>query len=293
VINLPEWQKAVLFQERPFTKNWLAIAKTSTHNTSFGDSWPPRQPLFLQASCDGLVRRLAKMKKNKHTKPHKIGIRPVHPIATFIPPRKRLDLLTRFQICFADLFPPGVKLTANEFKVLFVLRGAVSGINNIAAVDQQKIAELSSIRQPHIARAIAGLRSKGMVRQTWMEPGSEAYRNIYELWLPPELKRQNTKVVLEQRDKARMLEQKADALEKKAKRKKATKASNQAQAVREQICTYCGGEGITLIGLSRNGPERWRWCICLAGDKKAKAADCHGGAFVPDELVTKMFGKNH
>ena len=228
----------------------------------------------------------------KHQKFQKMNFKPVHPIATFIAPRKRLDLLTKFQICFADLFPPGVKLTANEIKALFVLRGAAIGRIDVAAVDQEKIAELSGIQRPNVARAIAGLRSKGLVRETWMEAGSEAYRNIYKLWVPPELMKEDVKAMIKQRDKARTLEQKADVLEKKAKLKKAAMARKHAQTVREQTCAYCGGEGVALVCLSRNSSGRWRWCICFAGDEKAKAAGCQAGAFVPDELAAKMFGKN-
>ncbi len=232
------------------------------------------------------------MKSKNSKKQHQIKFKPIYPIANFIPPRKRLDLLTKFQICFADLLPPGVKLTGNERTVLFVLRGAVVSGIDIVAVDQDKIAELSGIQRPHVARAIAGLRRKGLVRDTFMEPGLEAYRNIYKLWVPPELKKQDDNARLKQRDKARTLEQKAEALEKKAKLKKAAKARRHAQAVREQTCDYCGGEGVALVCLSSHSPDRWRWCICFAGDEKAKAAGCRAGAFVPDEMAAKMFGKN-
>jgi hypothetical protein len=228
-------------------------------------------------------------RSKRRQKCHKIKFKPIHPIATFIPGRKHLDLLTEFPICFADLFPPGVKLTANEIKVLFVLRGAAVGKSNVAAVDQEKIAELSGIQRPNVARAVAGLRSKGIVRQTWMEPGLEAYRNIYELWVPPELMKQDAKAMLKQRDKARTLEQKADALEEKAKLKKAAKTRKNAQAVREQTCTYCGGEGVAIVCLSKDSPERWRWCICTVGKKKAEAAGYQGGAFVPDELAAPIY----
>jgi DNA-binding MarR family transcriptional regulator len=222
-------------------------------------------------------------RSKKQQKFQKINLKPVHPIATFTPTRKRLDLLKNFEICFADLFPPGVRLTANEFKVLFVLRGAAIGSSNLAAIDQEKIAEISGIRQPHVARAINGLRRTGLVTRTWMEAGLKMYRNIYALWVPPELLERDAEAMLEQRKKARALERKAEALDEKDKLKKAARVRQKAQAVREKTCPDCGGEGAVLVYRPKEGREKARWCRCSLGRKKAQEAGYSVTGFIPDE----------
>lgn len=228
-------------------------------------------------------------RSKKQQKCQKINFKPVHPIATFIPNRKRLDLLKNFEICFADLFPPGVRLTANEFKVLFVLRGAAIGNSNLAAIDQEKASEISGIRQPHVARAIAGLRRKGLVTQTWMEAGLRMYRNIYALWVPPELLERDAEAMLEQRKKARALEQKAAALEEKDKLKKAARVRQKAQAVREKTCPDCGGEGRVLVYLPKEGKEKARWCRCSLGRSKAEEAGYSVTGFILDEPIVNNY----
>src|SRR5438128_2053177 len=107
------------------------------------------------------------MNKLKQTKPQKIGTKPLYPIAKFSSVRKRMNLLTKLEAPLAAFFPPGVKLTENQLKVWIILLTAKMGRTNLAAIDQQKIAELSGLKQPHVARAIAGLRRKKLVRRTW------------------------------------------------------------------------------------------------------------------------------
>ena len=233
------------------------------------------------------------MKKLNRTRPQKLGIKPTHPVAKFTFERKRMDLLKRFQICLADLFPPGLRLTANEFKVLFVLRAATMGKTNLAAVDQEKIAEISGVKQQNVARAIAGLRGKGLIRKTWMEAGSKMFRNIYALWLPPELMERDAKAMLKKRDKAITLEKQADNLEQQAQTKEADKLRERAQKVRANTCSLCGGDGIVHgVYLPLQGRSRARWCNCSVGIKKAEEVGCPKLTFVPDDLLEKLFGNN-
>jgi hypothetical protein len=229
------------------------------------------------------------MSSKKHKKFQKINFKPVHPIATFKPIRKNMDLLKKFKISLADLFPPGAKLTGNEFKVLFVLRAAVVGANNIAAIDQEKIAELSGIRRQHVMRAIIGLRRKGVIEKTWMEAGFQMYRNIYSLWTPPEIREQAVESMIKQRDEARELEKKADRKEAEEKLKKARKLREQAEAVREKTCIICGGEGAVRVFSPKEGRDRARWCNCFTGQAAADKAGASRLDFIPDHLFLKVF----
>ena len=197
-----------------------------------------------------------------------------------------MDLLKKFNVCLVDLFPPGVKLTANESKVLFVLRAAAIGRSNIAAIDQEKIAEISGIRQPHIARAIAGLRKKGLIEQTWMEAGLQMYRNIYEIWTPPELQQKDEKAMLNRKRRAKAIEREAEALEKQAN-PDAVKLREQAKEALANTCPMCGAEGAVMVYLPREGRERARWCSCPIGHKKAQKAGCSLSDFIPDEFLER------
>jgi biotin operon repressor len=234
------------------------------------------------------------MKQSNRTKPQKINLKPTHPIATFQTQRKRMDVLRKFETCIADLFPPGVNLTGNEFKVLYLLRAACVGRSNVAAIDQEKISEVCGVSRPNVARAITGLRQKGMLLKTWMEAGPKAFRNIYALWVPPEILEQDAAWMLEQRDQARALEQQADEEDRKAQ-EAATKAATpylhradaarkQAQAVRETTCPICKGEGEVLVYLPSEKRERWRWCTCSAGRRLAQEVGCKGGDFHPETI---------
>lgn len=231
------------------------------------------------------------MRTKKHQKFQKINLKPVHPIATFKPIRKNMDLLKKFKISLADLFPPGAKLTGNEFKVLFVLRAAMVEANNVAAIDQEKIAELAGLIQPNVSRALIGLRRKGVIEKTWMEAGFQMYRNIYSLWTPPEMREQAAEIIIKQRDEARELEKKATRKEVAEKHKKAKKLREQAQTIREQTCVICGGEGAIAIFLPKEGRDRGRWCRCFAGGIAAEKASCSKSDFIPDHLFLKMRGK--
>lgn len=231
------------------------------------------------------------MSSKKYQKFQKINLKPVHPIATFKPIRKNMDLLAKFNISLADLFPPGTTLTGNEFKVLFVLRAAIVGANNIAAIDQEKIAEIAGLIRQNVSRALIGLRRKGVIEKTWMEAGFQMYRNIYSLWTPPEIKEQSAETIIKQRDEARALEKKAKRKEGAAKHKKAKKLREQAQAIREETCVICGGEGAIAVFLPKEGRDRGRWCRCFAGGLAAEKAGCSKSELIPDHLFLKMRGK--
>lgn len=84
----------------------------------------------------------------------------------------------------SDFFYPGLKLTANELRVLIVLRAVSPSRCGIAVIDLEEIAEITEMEMPHISRAISSLRSKGMIRRTWMD---EVYSNVYPLWVPDEI----------------------------------------------------------------------------------------------------------
>ena len=227
----------------------------------------------------------------KHQKFQKINIRPLYPIATFNQPRKAMDVLKKFRICLANVFPPGVKLTGNETKVLFVLYAAIVGANNIAAIDQEKIAELSGLIQQNVSRALIGLRRKGVIEKIWMEAGFQMYRNIYSIWTPPEIREQVSETMIKQRDEARELEKRSNRKEVAKKHKKAKKLREQAQAIREQTCVICGGEGAIAVFLPKEGKDRGRWCKCFAGEIAAEKAGCSKSDFIPDHLFLKMRGK--
>jgi len=227
------------------------------------------------------------MKKLKQTKPQKIGTKPLYPIAKFISVRKRMNLLTKLEAPLAAFFPPGVKLTDNQLKVWIILLTAKIGRTNLAAIDQQKIAELSGVRRPHVARAIAGLRRKRLVMRTWMEAGPKMFRNIYDLWMPPEFVERDSNAMLRKRDKAIALEQQAGEMEKQSKSLEADKLRQQAQKVRATICSLCGAEGMVLVYLPKGDRERTRWCNCYIGQGKAEELGYLKGDFVPDHLLIK------
>lgn len=95
-----------------------------------------------------------------------------------------MDPFQEFHGRISDFFYPGVKLTGNELKILVVLRAASPSRCGLAVIDLEEIAEITGIQMPHISRAIAGLRRKGMIRRTWMD---EEYCNVYALWTPDEI----------------------------------------------------------------------------------------------------------
>jgi hypothetical protein len=231
------------------------------------------------------------MKKYKQTKPQKIGIKPIHPIAEFIvPSRKRVGLLTKIETSIAGLIPPGVRLTANQLKVWIVLLAAKIGRTNLAPIDQQMIAELSGVARPNVARAIAGLRRKKLVRKTWMDAGPKMFRNVYALWAPPELEERDANAQLRKRNKATVLEQQADELEKQSHAEEADKLRQQAQKVRTVTCPYCGGEGMVMVYLPKEQRERTRWCDCSIGHRKAEELGGLNDVFVPDHMLARMLG---
>lgn len=199
-----------------------------------------------------------------------------------------MDIFKPFELCLADLLPPGIVLTANEMKVLFVLRGACVGRSNVAAIDQEKIAELSGIRRQNVARATAGLRTKGMLLKTWMESGPKMYRNIYALWVPPEILERDANHMREQREQAQALEREAEQAERKAIEvatphlQHADDARRKAKIVRETACTVCGGEGVVMAYVPAESRERAKWCICSQGRQLAAGAGHPNAAFVPE-----------
>ena len=226
-------------------------------------------------------KKSASTDKNK---PRKIGVTPVHPIASFPSVRKRVDLLSGFNIRLADLFPPGVKLTANQLKVLLVLKASAVGRTDFVAIDQGKIAEISGIERPNVARAIAGLRKKGVIKETLMEPGLRMYRNIYKLWSPPEMVERDGKAMLNRKRRAKAIKQKAITLEQQA-HPDAAKLREQAKEALANTCPWCGGEGAVLVYLPTQGRDRARWCNCPIGIKKAQKAGFPTESFIPDELL--------
>ena len=197
-----------------------------------------------------------------------------------------MDILNPFELCLADVFPPGVNLTGNEVKVLIVLKAACVGYSNVAAIDQEKIAELSNVPQPHVARAIRGLRQKGMLLKTWMEAGSKMYRNIYALWVPPEIIERDAKRMMKQCEEAQKLERQAEEEEQKAipYLQKADAKRQQAHVIRKTVCSLCYGEGKALVYIPSEKREQWRVCMCSTGRRVASELGLKAGQFVPENI---------
>ncbi len=144
-----------------------------------------------------------------------------------------------------------------------------------------QISAITSIARPNVARAITGLRKKGMIRQTQMEEGSQLYRNIYTLWSPPKQVEKDAKKMLSQQRAAKKLEQQTQV----------EKSRKKAQQEQEKICPLCKGDAIRLVYLPNKNLERHRWCDCSLGIYQAKEYGCDWKAFIPEHIVKECLAK--
>jgi hypothetical protein len=202
--------------------------------------------------------------------------KPLYPTVKFSSTRKPIDPTMRLDIRLLDLFPPNVNLTANELKVLLVLHAMAKGSTNLSAIDQEQISAITSVERPNIARAIAGLRKKGVILNTFMEQGRTYYRNVYALWKAP-VESENSKKKIPSQQKANVREQK--------------NKKNEKQAIAENNCTYCGGKVVAVSYVPSKDINIYRWCFCSAGIQEAKLNGANPGDIVAVHLMEKYLNK--
>lgn len=226
--------------------------------------------------------------KNEHTpKKQNINIKPIYKLATFTPIRKSIQLDRRFEISLLDFFPPANNLTANETKVLIVLRATVVGNSNLAAIDQEQISAITNIRQPHVARAIAGLRKKGLILDTWMEEGSQRYRNIYALWASPKQIEKDARKMLSQQKRVKNLQEQASNCDPKSS-SKAQKLGKKIQQEKEKICISCKGDGWHPIYLRALDKDTGKLCDCSLGLYLSTQYSIALNEFIPDQVLQEL-----
>lgn len=198
--------------------------------------------------------------------------KPLYPTVKVSPKRKPIDQSLKLDVRLVDLFPPNVNLTTNELKVLLVLHSMAKGNNNQSAIDQEQISAITSVERPNVARAIAGLRKKGMILDTFMEQGRTYYRNIYTLWKAPVESETPKKKILSQK-KENVLEQKP--------------SKTQKPVIAENKCSYCSGKLVAANYLPSRGIDIYRWCLCPAAIQEAKLNGAKSGDIVSDSLIAK------
>jgi hypothetical protein len=203
--------------------------------------------------------------------------KPIYPTVKVSPKRKPIDPSLKLEVRLVDLFPPNVNLTANELKVLLVLHSMIKGDNNQSAIDQEQISALTSVCQPNVARAIAGLRKKGMILNTFMEQGTTYYRSIYTIWKAPVESKTPKKKILSQK-KANVLEQKP--------------SKTQKPVITKNNCAYCSGKLVVANYLPSKGIDVYRWCLCLAAIQEAKLNGAKSGDMVSEHLIGKYLNQN-
>jgi len=209
--------------------------------------------------------------KNKGQNP-----KPLHKLAKFSQPRKPIDASLKLDIQLLDLFPPRVSLSANELKVLLVLHAMANGRHNLSAIDQEQISAITSIERPHVARAIDGLRKKGVILNTFMEQGRNYYRNVYVLWKAP-ISSQNS-------EKQLPYKQKKSAREQKNKHQQKT-------SLPKQSCSKCDCKALSPSYIPSKDLDIYRWCFCSVGREEAKLNGAKPGDIVADHLIEKYLGK--
>lgn len=197
--------------------------------------------------------------------------KPLYPTVKVSPKRKPIDPSLKLEVRLIDLFPPNVTLTANELKVLLVLHAMAKGTNNQSSIDQEQISALTSLLQPNVARAIAGLRKKGMILDTFMEQGRTHYRNIYALWKAP-VESKTPKKKFPSQKNANVAEQ---------------KPSLNQKPVAENKCTYCSGKLLTANYVPSKGIDVYRWCFCPYAVQEAKLNGAKSGDMLPENLLDK------
>jgi hypothetical protein len=202
--------------------------------------------------------------------------KPIYPTVKVSPKRKPIDPLLKLEVRLVDLFPPNVNLTANELKVLLVLHSMIKGDNNQSAIDQEQISALTSVERPNVARAIAGLRKKGMLLNTFMEQGRTYYRNIYTLWKAPVESERPKKKILSQK-KVNVLEQKTP--------------KNEKTSSPQNNCTYCEGKVVAANYVPSKDINIYRWCFCSAAIQEAKLNGAKSGDIVSEHLIGKYLNK--
>lgn len=229
-------------------------------------------------------------------KASKLSFKSIHPMADFSTSRKSVEVIKQSLLSVYDLFPNGVKLTGNELKVLIILKASAIRNSNIAAIDQTQIATLTQLRQPHVARAIAGLKKKKVLLKTWMEEGYKTYRNIYALSVPQELLEKDAKKQALRKEKAEGLETKAKEIEKqwpedKKKKKEAQKLLNRANTNKEKVCITCNGRALLDVYIRSENIEKWQWCSCSLGRLGAQETGTSLSEWISLEVVEQYLAK--
>lgn len=229
-------------------------------------------------------------------KASKMSFKSVHPMADFSTSRKSVEVIKQSLLSVYDLFPNGVKLTGNELKVLIILKASAIRNSNIAAIDQTQIATLTQLRQPHVARAIAGLKKKKVLLKTWMEEGYKTYRNIYALSVPQELLEKDAKKQTLRKEKAEGLETKAKEIEKqwpadKKKKKEAERLLSRANTNKEKVCITCNGDTMLPKYIPSQDLLRWKWCSCSLGRLGAQETGTSFLEWISPEVVEQYSAK--
>jgi hypothetical protein len=219
-----------------------------------------------------------------------INIKPIYEVANFTPIRRPINPSRNFELCLFDLLPPNINLTANELKVLIVLRAMVVGNSNLAAIDQEQIFVITGVQQPNVARAIAGLRKKGIILETWMEEGSQRYRNIYALWTPPKQAQQDAKKMLSQQKRVKKLQEQANNCDPKSSNK-AEKLRKQAQQEKEKICISCKGVGWMDVYLRDLDKDSGKLCVCSLGIYLSKQYSIAFNKLIPDDILKELLNQ--
>lgn len=228
---------------------------------------------------------------NHKTKKRNINIKPIYELAKFTPFRTSINPFRVFELCLFDLLPPNIKLTANELKVLIVLRSMVVGHSNLAAIDQEQISIITELQQPNVARAIAGLRKKGIILQTWMEEGSQRYRNIYTLWTPVKKVENDAKKMLSQQKRLKNLQEQANSHKPKSSVAE-EKLRKKIQQEKEKICISCEGDGWREIYLKGLDKDTGKLCSCPLGVHLSKQYSLSFNEFIPNHILEKLPNKN-
>lgn len=227
---------------------------------------------------------------NPQTKKRNINIKPIYELAKFTPVRNPIELARKFQVSLLDFFPPTKTLTANETKVLIVLRSMAVGYSNLSAIDQEQISAIASLRQPNVARAIAGLRKKGIILQTWMEEGTQCYRNIYALWAPPKQVERDAKKMLTQQRRVKKLQEQANHEPKSII--EAEKLRNKIQQEKLKICINCKGDGWRPVYLPALDKDTGKLCSCSLGLHLSKQFSLSSNEFIPDDILNHLLIKH-
>lgn len=218
----------------------------------------------------------SKNSKNNGQKKTCPAVPALHRITEIELHRKPIDTSLKLEVYLMDLLPMGVNLTANELKVWIVLRAFVVGRSNLSAIDQEQLSALTAIARPNVARAIAGLRTKGMILRTSQQLGEKLYRNIYSLWSSPKQLEKESKQ-LSQPKNSQKLSQSSPSLPKNSLQK--------SPNLKKPPCIYCKDLGVIVFYVPNLDLDRGKWCLCPIGLQKAKLKGLSHRDFLPEHIL--------